>query len=150
MFISCAIFCSSWSSDTANKWHALSGISYILSGCCYLFSPLMFGFLVFSLPLSLPLRLPPLLNTRVLWTCPFIRTSVLITRQVSCQVQQLKFFLQTTFQVSRAKPTAWKCGCGKCHSHFSIFKKERACFFTFCCVPLYLRYLAATVGPKIQ
>ena len=125
-----------------NKWHALSGdtcfFSYILFGCCNLFSRLCLRVLFFSHPLSFHLRLPPLFV--FMDKCPFFQTSVRHPQDrcfVKCQ-QQVYKLNPWCFTLVKPNPQPGSAAVGSVTAMSPLSKKMCACFAPFCCEPLHL------------
>ena len=147
MFISCAFFGSSWSIDTAKqvtcvvRWHMLYQLHFCLDVVTS-FSLLCLK--VFFPPTQFFQFVPVPFSNKCIHGFLFIHTDMCpsCTRQVSCQLSTIKKFWHVNLYVSRyiARPTAWKRGCGKCHSHFPTFKKG---------VRLLLRFLLWAVALEL-
>ena len=130
-----------------NKWHALLGdiccISYIF---VWMLSPVFPSYVwrFFFPPTQFFQFVSVPFSNKCIHGFLFIHTDKCpsCTRQVSCQLSTLKNFWHVKLYVSRyiARPTAWKRGCGKCHSHFPTFKKG---------VRLLLRFLLWAVALEL-
>ena len=116
---------------------------------CFLFLCLRVS-LFFPIHSVFHFRLPLFLTQVCSWTSVHSSRQVSVTHLTGVKLK-LKFFYKLPFMshACKAKPTALKRGCGKCRSHFPIFKKECACF-ALLFEPLHLSYMAANAGLKAQ